>query len=573
MASDHLLQRLAKTVNPPQKTALRRQMLRRIEGAPLQRLARHMSGEERADLRDQVLSRIAHPKTARALTSAGRIFTPTWETMQELREEILGRITLWQPAPAWHRYLKPIAITTALALLVRVAPTLFIATPLQAESQSIVLTEGVSVTDGAQWSMFTEDFVIDHPVTLRTENGTSATVALGDTSVWRMGENAEITLLPAAFDDAQQGPIARISYGQVWITSLLPEALFAGTTVLLPQGILALKDGSVSVLADPQQSTVQVFHRFARVLPTGSDPIQLIEGDQLTLLPGNETQRHLITRNMREEEWVKINLSRDAVHRADVSVRKREHAEIAAGILPTSAFYSLKLASEQLDLWLTISERSRQEKQLQHAATRLNEAVALLSAGEAEAAESPLAAYRQAIIAFASISEEEARELLHASILQSSTTVSSAFPHSKLYAAKKAVLEVATEVESAEIPQAQVDLYLLSDALLGIETLIAQGELTRAALALNGIEGAVASILNNRELDGAEVAKVELKTVTTILRSITFSLNQAEEVVKAEQMPQLLAFQARIFKLSPTPKSTVVATEQPRICMTVRELE
>jgi hypothetical protein len=571
MASDHLLDRLKKTANPPAQAAMRQKLLRRIEGAPIRRIAQQVCSGNRIGLRSQVLSRIAHPTVTTALSGLGPVLSPPWETMESLREEVLCRIALWQPAPAWRRALKPVAVVAAMALLIRMTPTLFIATPLQAETQNIVLTERVSVTDGAEWSTFTENFVLDHPATLRTENATAATVSLGDTSVWRMGENAELTLLPAAFDANEKGPIARISYGQVWITSMLPEALFAGTTVLLPQGMLALKDGSVSVFADPQQSTVQVFHRFARVLPTGSDPIHLIEGDQLTLLPNNETQRHLITENLRQQEWVKINLSRDAVHRTDVAERKQEYAETAAGILPTSTFYALKRASETLDLWMTLSGKSRQVKKLQHAKTRLNEAVALLSAGESQAAESPLADYREAIHAFASLSEKEARELLHSSLLESTSTVSFAFPHSELFAAKKAVLEVATEVESAEIPQAQVDLYLLSDALLGIETLIAQGELSLATATLNGIEGAIESVLRHQELDGAAVAKTELKTITTILRSISFSLEQAEEFVKAEKFPQLTALQSRIEQLSPTPKNAVAVVEEPGVCMTVRE--
>jgi hypothetical protein len=574
MKLESTLQRLAHSVNPSQKAKQRKNLLRKLEGAPIQTIASHASYPI-SHIRKGILSRIDHPKTSSSLLDSLPSLTPTFDSIANLREQILDRITIWQPAPLWQKWGKCVAVTAVLALVLRMTPALFIATPLQAESQNLLIpTKGfVSITEGARWSTLTNQIELNHPLTIRTGVDSSATIVISDDAVLRLSENTEVNLRDPAFDLSLDGPVARVIYGQVWMTSLLPEALFAGTSITLPQGTLAIKEGSVSTLADPQQSTVQVYHRFASVLPTGDNPINLIEGDQLTLLPSNETQRHLITENMREESWVIENLSKDAVHRSKVADRKQELAKTVAGILPTSTFYTLKRASEQIDLWLTVSEKSRQEKKLQHAETRINEAVVLLKSGNASAAEYPLAEYRDIIRSFASITEDEARELLSSSILSSSTTVASALPHSELYPAKKAVFEAATEIETSEIPLAEVDLYLLSDALLGIESLAASGEVGPATIALNGIEGALMSILEQQELDGIKVGKDELKAIKTIVRSIGFSLENAEEIVKPNQSNILASLKERIDKLSPSIQSTSVAIEEPdQICMTVREV-
>lgn len=577
MPLENTIQRLAKTASPSAKARIRGQILRRIEGKLLLDAAKAES-PERAKLKKHILARVALPKAAGMLEGIRTALSPSLATVLDLRAEIIDRITLWQPIPAplWQRTWKPVAVTAALALVLRMTPALFIATPIEASSHNLLNpTEGVvSVTDGAEWNQLSGELVLDHPITIRTNSESTATIVIGSDAVLRLSENTEVNLREAAFDPSNAGPIARVSYGQLWVMSSLPEALLAGTSVVLPQGTLGIKQGSVSVLADPQQSAIQVFHGFARIMPTGEDPIHLIQGDQLVLLPEGGTQRHLITDAMRQEEWVIENLSRDAVHRSEVTKRKQELAEAAAGILPDSAFYLLKLASEKFDLGLTLSGKSRHEKKLMHAQTRLNEAVALLNAGKAEEAARPLEAYREAIRSIATLSEEEVRALLSDSLLSSSATVADALPNSDLYAAKEAVLEAAAEVEATEILPNEIDLYLLSDALLEIGSLVSQGEILQATSAFNGIEGAVASVTTDQKLGETVIEKDALKAVKTILRSIAFSLTQAEEVVQGDEGALIASLKERVDGLSPSPTSTSVATldKNPKICMTVREV-
>ncbi len=577
MPLEHLLERLAKSASPSANARMRREVLRRIEGGLLRELVEHQTLDQKK-LRTEVLARIAHPKTAGAFRDLRTLLTPSLARMMELRAEVLDRISSWQPIPAplWQRALKPIAVVAVVSLCVRFFPLLFIATPIEASFENMLLPTGgtVSVTDGAEWGLVAEERLLESPVTIRTAQESSATIVVRD-AVLRLGENTEVTLSQAAFASKSIDPIARVAYGQVWITSFLSEALFAGTSITIPQGILALKEGSLSVLADPQQSSVQVFHRFARVLPTGEEPIHLIQGDQLVLLPEGQTQRHLITQAMRSEEWVLQNLSRDAAHRNELVKMKQENAETFAGILPDSAFYFLKIASEKIDLGLTLSGKSRQEKKLQHAKTRLNEAVVLLKAGKKEEAELPLLAYRDAILSIATVSEEEARTLLADSLGASTTIVADALPHSNLYAAKEAVLSLAAETASAEILPGEVDMYLLSDALLEIESLIAQGAVTEAIMAWNGIEGAVVSVVEDQRLGEILVEKDTLKAVKTIIRSISLSIMQGEEMAQGKETDLLVSLKERVEHLSPplTVATTIdSAVQEPAICLSVREV-
>lgn len=544
----------------------------------IRRLAIDASPSTKARLRRQIINRIASPKTEHVLLSTKTVFTPSLLRMAELRAEILDRVANWRPLPTplWQRFGKLASVATALLIAIRMAPMFFLAATLEASSQSILMpTKGaVSITDGAEWSTLKSQLTLDHPVTIRTSAESAATIVIRDDAVLRLGENTEITLREAIFaQTASSDPVARIAYGQLWVMSLLPEAMPSQTSIVLPQGKLSVRNGSVSLLADPEQSTVQVFYGFARVQPTGEENIHLMQSDQLTLRPRDEVQRNLVTSNMREEEWVQENFARDAAHRSEVASRRQELSNIAVGILPDSAFYFLKIASEQIDLGLTIGEQARREKQVQHAETRLHEAVALLQAGKKEEAKEPLAAYRDAIRAIASMSEAEAKELLESSILLSSTTLSDALPHSNLYPAKEAVIEAAAETQTAEIQLSEVDLYLLSDALLEIENKISQGNIEDALTAWNGIEGAVAVVIEEQRLGEIPVSKDTLKALKIILRSIAFSLSQAASTIaQSDHGDSIASLADRVKHLSPPAAASTVAKSEPEICMSVREI-
>lgn len=564
------LLRLSKATSLQGEGELRAQVMARIHPQKMEAVIKNMAPA--ASVRNEVMARISLGRTRESLQSVRDSLVLPALLIHQLRSQVLGRIDA-DRRPLWHGVLRWGAAMTIFAMLLRFTPALLIATPLSAVSANtlIPLSGSVSITEGAEWTELASRMDLLSPLTIRTGNESTATIILGDSAVVRLDANTEVNLRQAAFDPPQsrKESIARITYGQVWVTSLLPETLSIATKLVLPQGSLALKQGSVSVLADPQQSTIQVFHRFTEVEGADALPIRLVEGEQLTLRGENISERHLITDNMRQEEWVKENLSRDAAHHAKVEEHRQELAKEVAGILPTSSFYMLKRAAEDIDLFLTFGSEAKREKQLQHVQTRINEAIVLLEQGEEEAAEDSLAEYKESIRELASVTEEEAVELLNSSLIASSTTVASALPHSPLYDVKKTIVEVSAELPSAEIPFTEVDLYLLSDALLEIEELIANGNLEEAAIAFTEIDGAVASILEKQELD-----KDSLKAVKTILRSIAFSLTQAEESTSPELASTLEDLKGRVAGRLPV-ETPAVASSPPAeegICMSANEV-
>lgn len=528
-------------------------------------------------IRQEVMDRIAYPALRERFSAVRNSLELPALLMERLRREVLGRMNILQPVPLWHGVLKWGAVTTILAVLLRLAPTFLIASPLEAVSVStlIPLSGSVSITEGAGWKLLTARMDLTKPLTVRTGNESAATMIFGDFAVLRLDANTEVTLQEAAFEPPQsrKEAIARVAYGQLWATSLLPETLNVATKLVLPQGTVILKQGSISLLTDPQQSTIQVFRRFTEVEGTEGVPVRLVEGEQLTLRGENTEERHLITEAMRNEEWVKTNIVRDAAHHTEVEAHRQAFAQSAAGILPTSTFYTLKRAAEEIDLWLTFHSGTKHEKKLQHAQTRINEAVALLEQGEEEAALQPLAEYKVAIRELASVTEEEALELLNSSLILSSTTVASALPHSPLYDVKKTLVEVSSELPDSNLTLSEVDLYLLSDALLEIEELIANGEIEQGAAAFHELEGAVASVLEREILEEEVVEKDSLKALKTILRSIAFSLEQAEETSPAELASTIEDLQKRVEGNLPAEPTPVIAdTDNEKICMSPTEI-
>jgi hypothetical protein len=577
MSLETILKRLSEEKKPLHRERLRREVLNRIEPKLLENLAAAKNPGNLSRLKEEVMARTAHPKLQHGFEHMKELLQPSGLVMERLRAAIFDHILARAPLPIWRITMKWTASVAAFALLFSFAPKLFLAPTIEASSQNVLIpTEGiVSVTKGAEWTQMVSRLELSEPLTVRTGELSAATIILGDTAVLRLDENTEVNLRPTALlpSHARNEPIARVSYGRLWATSLLPETLSTATTLVLPQGNVQLKNGSISLFVDPVRSTLQVYHRFADLMASTGQATHLIEGDQVTLLPEGAMQRNLVTKNMRAEEWVRTNLSRDAAHRTEVEEHMQELARAAAGILPTSTFYSiLKRPAEKLDLAMTWSSESRREKQMQHAQTRLNEAIVLLERGEELAAAGPLAEYREAVAELASVTPEEAAELLTPSLILSTTTVASALPNTPLYDIKAALAHAGAALPSSSIEPGQVDLYLLSDALLQIEELIAQGNLEESLQAYSGIEGAVASVLERETLEETHVAKDSLQAIRTILRSITVSLNSAEETAAPELASVLTDLRSRVALRLPTTGIPIASTYVEEECLSDREV-
>jgi|GEM_PF-1843846 hypothetical protein len=584
MKLENTIKRLVEAKKLTNRAKMRKNILKRIEGKMIKDITAK-SFKPSYDLRSEILNRISQSKTNESLSSVRDFLSPKSNVISILKKEILQRIsggsynqielhesvlTIFKP-----KIIRFASVAVVFALLIRITPALFIVTPTQAESQSLLIpTKGfVATIDGAEWLPITEETNLSKALTIRTGTESEATIILRDDSILRLAENTEINLRKSAFDHSSNRSIARVIYGQVWLSSFLPETLSRETNITIPQGNIAVKQGSISVLADPLQSSVQVFHRSANILAMGSaGSIHLVQGDQLSLLPEGSTQRHIVTKAVKNEDWTKENLSRDAVHRTQIAEKKQMHAESLAGILPTSTFYSIKRASEAIDMLLTLGEKPKNEKRLRNAETRLNEAVALLQTGEKEAAQISLEEYKEEMQKLVANTDAEARELLTNSLIDSNSTVSSVLPHSKLYIAKKVVLETSSTLSTSELPTTQVDLYLLSDALLNIESLISEGKIDKAYDAFNGISIVISSVLENNELNEMVVEKESIKSIKNILRSIVFSLEQSKDVVSADQIKLASKMLSDVSNYLPITQIVTASTVQPEECMRAGEI-
>ena len=584
MKLENTIKRLVEAKKLTNRAKMRKNILKRIEGKMIKDITAK-SFKPSYDLRSEILNRISQSKTNESLSSVRDFLSPKSNVISILKKEILQRIsggsynqielhesvlTIFKP-----KIIRFASVAVVFALLIRITPALFIVTPTQAESQSLLIpTKGfVATIDGAEWLPITEETNLSKALTIRTGTESEATIILRDDSILRLAENTEINLRKSAFDHSSNRSIARVIYGQVWLSSFLPETLSRETNITIPQGNIAVKQGSISVLADPLQSSVQVFHRSANILAMGSaGSIHLVQGDQLSLLPEGSTQRHIVTKAVKNEDWTKENLSRDAVHRTQIAEKKQMHAESLAGILPTSTFYSIKRASEAIDMLLTLGEKPKNEKRLRNAETRLNEAVALLQTGEKEATQISLEEYKEEMQKLVANTDAEARELLTNSLIDSNSTVSSVLPHSKLYIAKKVVLETSSTLSTSELPTTQVDLYLLSDALLNIESLISEGKIDKAYDAFNGISIVISSVLENNELNEMVVEKESIKSIKNILRSIVFSLEQSKDVVSADQIKLASKMLSDVSNYLPITQIVTASTVQPEECMRAGEI-
>src|SRR3989344_7950850 len=111
---------------------------------------------------------------------------------------------------------------------------------------------------------------------------------------------------------------------------------------------MRLQEGSVSI-EEGTTVTVSVWDRRAIIL-RNTDRLPLVAGEQTWLWERNIPTVQRVAPETAEHAWVSQNLDRDAVHRRGIAMLEREERIAIAGILPTSSFYSVKRAAEDIDL-------------------------------------------------------------------------------------------------------------------------------------------------------------------------------------------------------------------------------
>jgi hypothetical protein len=207
--------------------------------------------------------------------------------------------------------------------------------------------------------------------------------------------------------------------------------------------------------------------------------ISLVAGQWVTLRAIGTPYAQKLSGNSYQSLWTQGNLTLDAVHRQEVAQLQQTRLAERARILPTSTLYPVKRAVEAMDLFLTIGDEAKMQKQLQHADTRLTEAAALLAQGETGAVALPLEEYRSTLVSLATGSGDAtlAQFLLKQVVSQNASDLAATLPGDQGYVLKKVVLETSSELaDGVSAPEDARDSLLL-DALSVLTQTVETGNL------------------------------------------------------------------------------------------------
>jgi len=407
------------------------------------------------------------------------------------------------------RFIKWGAGMVAAVVVLKLVPALFVVTPIAAQSRVMVFpTRGeVSVSSGdTGWLNLTKEQILHEQSIVRTRDG-EATVILHDDGVIRLAPYTAIELhdlsnRPVGMDS----PTLTLIHGKIWVQGLLPTHV-EPLHIAMSYGDMLLHEGSVSI-EEGTTVTVSVWDRRAIIL-RNTDRLPLVAGEQTWLWERNIPTVQRVAPETAEHAWVSQNLDRDAVHRRDIALLEREERIAIAGILPTSSFYSVKRAAEDIDLLLTFGKEAKVKKQLEQASRRLNEAAALIVAGGEP--EPLLIEYHNILQTLGDVVSDEGFAQLISRVLQEDTaSIAVAFPGEEGSLLRQAVLEAAATVGSdGSMHLAELEGVLVGDALMALLEYVRSGQIIAAYDGFTAIKPFINSILAKEDL-GSDLRK-ELK--------------------------------------------------------------
>lgn len=479
---------------------------------------------------------------------------------EKVREQVLTRITM----PAKEALLRTqgfkwSAAFVLVALLVRMSPMLFIASPTVAESQNILLpTHGeVAVSIGGMWQPVERELALEPGMIIRTHGG-QASLVFGDYGVIRIDEKTTIAVndLSARLETASEIlPMATLLTGRIWVQGLLPQDL-RPLEIATSAGHIAVHEGSVSI-AEDDYVNVEVYDRSAVVYKNG-EQTYLTAGERTELYEDNAVLLvKKIPAKWFQYAWVDENFKRDAVHRHDIAQMQHERRIAKAGITPDSPLYPVKRFAEAVDVLMTLTDKSRVEKQLRHAETRLNEAAALIYNGDN--ADSALQEYKKVLntIANGEADKSLAEFLVQRALAESQANIAAALPGDEAYAIKKTVLETSASIESPVIKPQQAQGELLLDGLAVMLRAVDEGRTDMIRTVWSDLHHHLAMV----EDESLALNPSMYKEAQTLLTFLAASLNTASSrgiAIDPELLDDLAAY------LPPTQSevATVTLTEE-----------
>lgn len=506
MTPESSLERLRESLQPAdmQRERVRTVMQRRIDGSAALLRARDEatpSDAQKQHVWQGIVHRIELPALTGMFDRVRALLTPSVQQQFAMRSRMFMRLSPVQVRSSYSRS-KWVAAFVLVLLALRVSPALFLAPQTIAESSVMLLpTRGnVEIALHALWQPVVDEFTIDEPLQLRTDDG-EATIILHDDGTIRLASDTKVSLHDVSDrpEPSIDGPTLTVSQGQVWVQGLLPKHL-RGITIATPYGSVTVHAGSVSIAVEDGRTTVRVWDRQADVSHAGV-ATSLIAGDRARFGEAAQLSVTELSNEEYAEDWVAQNLRRDAVHQREVAQMQQERRAAQAGILPTSPLYPVKRVAEKVDVLLTLSPEAKVQKQLQQASTRLNEAAALLADGGTGAV-TPLKEYKEALLAIASGSggDSVTQFMVRQQVAENTADIAAALPSDELYPLKETVLRASVELAVSTVDASDVDGILLVDTLDALRQSIDAGDAAGAQATFTSLQPYLSSLEENDSL-------------------------------------------------------------------------
>lgn len=495
--------------------------------APLRELRADL--EPSAAAKERVWRRIhasIEPVPVRSLLDRVRdVLEPAAHLRSALWRRILDRllpVPVLIPIRVWRWG----GVAMTLLILLRLSPALLFAPPTVADSPVLLSpTRGqVAVLIGGLWQPLNRDMFLTRSVLIQTQDG-EATVAIHDDGVVRLGKYTTVALHDIADRPARTTHEKTITVhkGQVWIQGLLLPYI-QGWTIAVPRGQVVMSEGSVSIaIGEGDVTDVKVWDRRAIVV-RDHQQMNLVAGEHVQLWENSVPTVRKIPASQHDDAWVAENTRRDGSHRREIAQWQHERQVAAAGVLPTSYFYRVKRGAEAVDMFLTLGSEARNEKRMEQAKNRLNEAAALIAGGNQTDGAALLEEYRDTVLTVASGSGEnlETASMLQQELTEASSDVAASLPGDASYALKKVVLETSAAVRPDD--EAQIQRLFLTDSLAALTRSVEEGDVTAATLQFKDLQPSLAGIGNPalpREVSTEAMAT--LGSLATLLKNQTGS--------------------------------------------------
>lgn len=538
MDSESSLHRLRDELAPAQgqKERIRARLMERIEPSSILERARAAAtppSRARGLVWARVIESIQNARSSSLLGRLRDLLMPAEDLQQNLRFSILERLApVAVPVPLQQRWFKWAAACVVVLLMLRLTPLLFLAAPRSSAESAVLLvpTAGsVSVLTRGLWESVAGQITLTEGGQFRTMGNGKATFLVHDDGNIRMGDVTTLTLHDVTDrpDPALESATLTLSAGRVWVQGFVPETI-RPIIVATPRGDILVHEGSVSITVS-DTVTVEVWDRHARIERPGQSLLLLVAGERTVLSDGPLLVKK-IPAHAEEGDWVKENLTKDAVHQREIAQMQRERTMAQAGILPTSPLYPVKRVAEAVDVLLTFGEQQRVQKQLDLASTRLDEAAAILASGGTGAtAQQALAEYRTTLLSVAAGSGGSVTDfLIRQQVAQDAAEVAAALPDDSLYLVKKAVLQASADLPSPAVDAQSVDGVLVLDSLGAVNEAVQAGDLAKAAEAF----AAAKTYLESLKTGTGEALPPEArKEVLSVLSTVASALQSDDHAL------------------------------------------